>query len=163
MGDKMVNSVISLSSVSKSFLHHGRSHHVLEDISFKVNTGELVTLFGESGCGKSALLSMVGGFTFPDSGEVRINGNRVRKPERNCITLFQKQNLFPWRTVLDNVMLGLNEDKHSNKEKALASLEFVGLSDHLMSYPHELSSGMKQRVSIARAFAIKPDVILLDE
>lgn len=163
MGDYMKSSAISLSSVNKSFLHSGRSYHVLNDISFNVKAGEIVTLLGESGCGKSAILSMIGGFKSPDSGEVRINGEIVKKPNRNCITLFQKHNLFPWRNVFDNVMLALNGDKEKNKERALEALKFVGLSDHLFSYPHELSSGMKQRVSIARAFAIKPDVILLDE
>lgn len=157
------NSLIQLTNVQKSFQRNGKVTPVLKDVSLDVNRGEFVTLLGESGCGKSTILNLVGGFLFPDEGDVIVNERRVEKPERNCITLFQHHNLLPWRNVLDNVLLGLQGDNQTRKEKALEALEFVGLIDHLKSYPKELSGGMQQRVAIARAFALKPDVILMDE
>lgn len=155
--------MIQLTNVHKSFSRNRDTQQVLRDISFHVNKGEVVTLLGESGSGKSTLLNMVGGFTFPDEGEVLLNNKTVTKPERNCLILFQQQNLLPWRTVVDNVVLGLTGDKNTVLDKAKQALDFVGLNDHLHSYPHELSGGMQQRVAIARSFAMKPDVILMDE
>lgn len=147
----------------KSFNQNNVINEVVRDVSFAVGAGEIVTLLGESGCGKSTLLNIIGGFLKPDQGEVLIGGKRINKPSRNCVTLFQQHNLLPWRNVLDNVMLGLRDDKEKNHEKALTALEFVGLSNHLTSYPEELSGGMQQRVAIARAFAMNPNVILMDE
>lgn len=159
----MDRSIINLSSVYKSFRQNGVEHKVVKDISFAVDAGEIVTLLGESGCGKSTLLNIVGGFLKPDQGEVLLDGKSIDKPSRNCITLFQQHNLLPWRNVLDNVMLGLEDDKKKNYEKALTALKLVGLSNYVASYPSELSGGMQQRVAIARAFAIEPNIILMDE
>ncbi len=128
-----------------------------------VKTGEVVTLLGESGCGKSTLLNMIGGFVSPDKGEILIDNQKVSKPQRNCIILFQQHNLLPWKNVLDNVELGLQGDQKKQQKLAEEALSFVGLGDYLQSYPHELSGGMQQRVAIARAFAMKPEVILMDE
>lgn len=159
----MGKSIINLSSVCKSFIQNGVKHEVVKNVTFDVKAGEIVTLLGESGCGKSTLLNMVGGFLKPDNGEVSIDGELIDKPSRKCITLFQQHNLLPWRNVLDNVMLGLRDDKKENYEKAINALKFVGLGKYLNRYPNELSGGMQQRVAIARAFAMNPDVILMDE
>lgn len=159
----IVEPIIRFTNVHKSFYKNGYAHKVLNDISLHVNKGEVVTLLGKSGCGKSTLLNMVGGFMFPDEGEVLLKGKNVTKPIRDCVILFQQQNLLPWRTVLDNVLIGLNGERRKIENEARNALQFVGLSEYLHSYPHELSGGMKQRVAIARSFAMKPDVILMDE
>lgn len=155
--------MIEVKHVHKSFSQGNAQQQVLNDLSFGLKKGEVVTLLGESGCGKSTLLHIVGGFLQADEGEVFIAGERVKKPSRSCITLFQQHNLLPWRSVLDNVLLGLTGTKAENKEKALSVLQFVGLGQYVDRYPHELSGGMQQRVAIARAFALEPSVILMDE
>lgn len=155
--------MIEVWNVHKSFSQGKTQQQVLNDVSFELKKGEVVTLLGESGCGKSTLLHIVGGFLKADEGEVLIAGERVGKPNRTCITLFQQHNLLPWRNVLDNVLLGLTGTKAENKEKALSVLQFVGLERYRNRYPHELSGGMQQRVAIARAFALDPSVILMDE
>ncbi len=159
----MVKSIIQVEHAYKSFKQKERTQQVLKDISIDVKEGEVVTLLGESGCGKSTLLNMVGGFVFPDKGEVLIDDAKVSKPQRNCIILFQQHNLLPWKNVLDNVELGLQGNKKKQQQLAEEALSFVGLGEYLQSYPHELSGGMQQRVAIARAFAMKPEVILMDE
>lgn len=159
----MTKSIISLSNVCKSYKRNNLKKQVIKDISFTVKKGEVVTLLGESGCGKSSILNLVGGFIFPDEGKVLVNEKVVTKPERNCIILFQQHNLLPWRTVLDNVVLGLSGESKLKREKAIKVLELVDLKAYLTNYPHELSGGMQQRVAIARAFAMQPDVILMDE
>ena len=159
----MMKSIIHVENAYKSYNQKGRTQQVLKDISMDVKTGEVVTLLGESGCGKSTLLNMIGGFVFPDKGEVLIDNQKVSKPQRNCIILFQQHNLLPWKNVLDNVELGLQGDQKKQQKLAEEALSFVGLGEYLQSYPHELSGGMQQRVAIARAFAMKPEVILMDE
>src|SRR5690625_205565 len=159
----MVKLIIQVENAYKSFEQKERTQQVLKNISIDVKEGEVVTLLGESGCGKSTLLNMVGGFVFPDKGEVLIDDANVSKPQRNCIILFQKHNLLPWKNVLDNVELGLQGDKKKQQQLAEEALSFVGLGEYLQSYPHELSGGMQQRVAIARAFALEPSVILMDE
>ncbi|NLI68859.1 MAG: ABC transporter ATP-binding protein, partial [Bacilli bacterium] len=155
--------MIRVEGVGKVFSDGNESKTVLKDITFHIKKGELVTLLGESGCGKSTLLEMIGGFMKPTSGEIYIGGMRVTRPIRTCVTLFQDGNLLPWLNVLDNVMLGLSGTKAEKREKAETVLSFVGLEGHLRRFPHELSGGMKQRAAIARAFAMEPDVILMDE
>lgn len=159
----MLKSIIHVENAYKSYNQKGRTQQVLKDISMDVKTGEVVTLLGESGCGKSTLLNMIGGFVSPDKGEVLIDNQKVSKPQRNCIILFQQHNLLPWKNVLDNVELGLQGDQKKQQKLAEEALSFVGLGDYLQNYPHELSGGMQQRVAIARAFAMKPEVILMDE
>lgn len=155
--------MITVQGVTKSFPKGRGRQEVLDDISFQVNKGEVVTLLGESGCGKSTLLHIVGGFLQADQGDVLLEGKMVKGPNRQCFTLFQQNNLLPWRNVLDNVLLGLTGPKEKSLEMALEVLRFVGLERELDRYPKELSGGMQQRVAIARAFALKPDIILMDE
>lgn len=159
----MKQTVINLVHVNKSFMDHNRPHAVLQDLSFDVHEGEFVTLLGESGCGKSTILNLVGGFMHPDSGDVYVNGSKVTKPERTCLTLFQHHNLLPWRTVLDNVLLGFESIDAQINERATEALALVGLKDFANHFPKELSGGMQQRVAIARAFTMNPSVILMDE
>lgn len=158
--------MIILSDVNKTFQTNGKPTPILDDVSFHVNKGEIVTLLGKSGCGKSTLLNMAGGFLTPDSGSVVLDGKEVIRPTKRCVMLFQQRNLLPWRTVLKNVELGLEGEKMSRAKKdarVMEALKLVGLDLHMHQFPHELSGGMQQRVAIARAFAIQPDVILMDE
>ncbi|MDQ1004384.1 NitT/TauT family transport system ATP-binding protein [Neobacillus niacini] len=158
--------MIEVRDVDKEFNNGKESIHVLDHISFQVEKGEIVTLLGKSGCGKSTLLNMVGGFEKANGGMVILDGNEVRQPTRKCIMLFQQINLLPWRTVLKNVQLGLEEERISIEEmnqRVNDALTLVGLENHHHQFPHELSGGMQQRVAIARALAMQPDVILMDE
>ncbi len=162
----MLQQMIEINNVDKSFMNGTESIHVLDQVSFQVKKGEIVTLLGKSGCGKSTLLNMVGGFEKADGGTVILDGQEIKWPTRKCIMLFQQINLLPWRTVLKNVELGLEGEKISAKEKANRvedALTLVGLENHFQKFPHELSGGMQQRVAIARALAMEPDVILMDE
>lgn len=155
--------MISLKNIRKTFQRNGKEHVVLENIQFDVKKGELVTLLGESGCGKSTLLNIIGGFLQPTDGNVFINETKVTKPTRECVMLFQHNNLLPWRNVLDNVQLGLTGPKKATEQKAYHVISFVGLKGYERNFPNELSGGMQQRVAIARALAMEPSVILMDE
>lgn len=162
----MAEEMISVSGITKTFFTGGEPSRVLDDVSFTIKKGEIVTLLGKSGCGKSTLLHMVGGFTKADQGQVILDTQQVQRPTKRCVMLFQQRNLLPWRSVLKNVELGLEGEKLSaddKKERVIDALKLVGLEQHLHKFPHELSGGMQQRVAIARAFAMQPDVILMDE
>jgi NitT/TauT family transport system ATP-binding protein len=139
---------------------------VLDGINLNVKKGSFVSIVGPSGCGKSTLLYLVAGLDKADSGEIRVDGNLVSKPGPERVVVFQEAGLFPWLTVLENVTYGLNlkkMPKEEAKRKALDVLKMVHLSRYVNSYPHELSGGMKQRVSIARALVMEPDILLMDE
>lgn len=158
--------MITVSGVHKTFYNRGTPTHILDNISFDIKKGEIVTLLGKSGCGKSTLLNMVGGFESIDQGNILLEGQEVKRPTKKCVMLFQQRNLLPWRSVLKNVELGLEGERLPANEKrarVLNALKLVGLEQHTQQFPHELSGGMQQRVSIARAFAMQPDIILMDE
>ena len=138
----------------------------LKDISFQVNEGEFLCIVGPSGCGKSTLLRMIAGLDHPSSGQIRFRGDLLTSPHPKISMVFQTFALLPWRTVIQNVEFGLEVQGWNKRERmsvALDLLEMVGLkgSEHL--YPKQLSGGMKQRVGIARALAIDPEVVLMDE
>jgi NitT/TauT family transport system ATP-binding protein len=138
----------------------------LQNLSFDVEAGEFVCLVGPSGCGKSTLLRILAGLLLPDQGQVWLGGEAVTEPRRQVGLVFQQANLMPWRTVLANVLLPLevlNAPQDQARAQARELLELVGLSDFAQAYPAKLSGGMAQRVSIARALAHDPDVLLLDE
>lgn len=161
-----IKGVINVTGVSKTFESKDKSSHVLDDISFHVSEGEIVTLLGQSGCGKSTLLHIIGGFLNANEGTVTIANQAVNGPSKQCMMLFQQRNLLPWRTVLKNVLLGLEKEEYSKSEKlerAMEAIKFVGLEHHIDQFPHQLSGGMQQRVAIARAFAMEPKIILMDE
>lgn len=158
--------VIKIENVSKSFRKKKEDLQVLSEINLTINKGEIISILGESGCGKSTLLNVIGGFETADKGNVYVNGGIVTKPSRNCIMLFQDYGLLPWKSVLKNVELGLEQlelSKTERRDRALHYLNLVGLSGKEEMFPHELSGGMKQRVGIARALALQPELILMDE
>ena len=131
-----------------------------------IEKGEFICLLGPSGCGKSTLLNALAGFETVDEGSVKINGQEVKEPSPGNVTIFQNYGLLPWRTVLKNVELGLEAKKVPKVQKreiAEKTLDLVGLSNFKNAYPNQLSGGMKQRVSIARALAVSPDIIFMDE
>lgn len=136
-------------------------------VSFDVHHGERFVLLGPSGCGKSSLLKAVGGFVQPTGGEITLLGDRIRAPGPERMMVFQEfDQLFPWRTVIENVMFPMTAKswaRRDRRERARDALEKVGLAKFVNAYPHELSGGMKQRTAIARAMAMEPDILLMDE
>jgi NitT/TauT family transport system ATP-binding protein len=155
--------LISLKQVCKSF--KDGQIQALDDLSFDVKPGEFISLVGPSGCGKTTLLRLIDGLITPDSGEVLVKG-RPPEPTFSMAMVFQSARLLPWRTVAGNIefVLGLRGlSLKARKSRALALLGAVGLRDFADAYPHELSGGMQQRVGLARALAVEPDVLLMDE
>ncbi|WP_260412290.1 ABC transporter ATP-binding protein [Alkalihalobacillus sp. TS-13] len=153
---------LELKNVNKTY----GSLTVLEDLSLDVEKGEFVAIVGPSGCGKSTALRMLAGLEQPSSGEVSADGNTIREPDSNRVMIFQEHALYPWRTIEDNVGLGLelaNVSKKERRERIHNVLGKVGLENFKTYYPHQLSGGMKQRASIARALVMDPEVLLLDE
>jgi ABC-type nitrate/sulfonate/bicarbonate transport system ATPase subunit len=137
---------------------------VLRDIDLEVADGEFVCILGPSGCGKSTLLNIAGGFLQPASGEVTIDDEVVRGPDRRRIFVFQERGVFPWLTVEQNIGFGLFDLGEGERRDRIAHyVQLVGLNGFERSYPRELSGGMKQRVEVARALAVNPDVLYLDE
>ena len=155
---------LRIAGVNKTFRRDGNSVHVLEDIDLEVREGEFVCILGPSGCGKSTLLNIVGGFTQATTGTVEIDGQPVRGPDPRRIFVFQERGVFPWLTVEGNIAFGLFKLSKEERERRIAHyVKMVGLSGFEHSYPHELSGGMKQRVEVARALAVNPDMLFLDE
>jgi len=164
--------VIRFDGVSKVFKRQdGRGEFVAVDkLSFEIGKGEIVAVLGKTGCGKSTMFNIVAGLTEATSGKVSVIG---RDPFRDFAQfrgkigiVFQGDRLMPWRSALDNVMLGLQIldcEPREAESRARGWLERLGLSGHEHDYPHALSGGMRQRVSIARAFAVDPDILLCDE
>jgi NitT/TauT family transport system ATP-binding protein len=144
----------------------GGAVEALRAINLQVADGEFVSLVGASGSGKTTLLRLVDGLQPPTSGEVLLDGRPIRGPAPDRGFVFQQDCLMPWRTVLDNVGLGLKlkgVGRRQREETSRRLLEIVGLADFARHYPHELSGGMRQRVNLARALAIDPEVLLMDE
>jgi ABC-type nitrate/sulfonate/bicarbonate transport system ATPase subunit len=137
---------------------------VLSSIDLEVKDGELVCILGPSGCGKSTLLNVVGGFLKAAGGEVLIDGQEVTGPDPRRIFVFQERGVFPWLTVEGNVAFGLFRLGAAERAERIAHyVKLVGLSGFENAYPQELSGGMKQRLEVARALAVNPDVLFLDE
>jgi len=159
--------MIEIASVSKRFETSGRkSHLALSAINLTVDDGAFVSILGPSGCGKSTLLYIVGGFVAPSEGVARMKGAAITGPGPDRGPVFQEFALFPWKTVLGNVMYGLWQQgvKRTEAEaQSLRLIEMVGLKGFEHFYPKELSGGMKQRVAIARTLAYRPSVLLMDE
>jgi len=152
------------SGVSMSFRADGKVIPVLDGIDLDVYEGELICLLGPSGCGKSTLLNIMGGFLAPTKGAVSIDGEVVKGPDRRRIFVFQERGVFPWLTVAANIGFGLGDlSEKERRERVARYVELVGLQGFEQAYPGELSGGMKQRVEVARALAVNPDVLYLDE
>ena len=157
---------VELSNVSKVYSDSPQVLTALDRISFQVNEGEFLCIVGPSGCGKSTLLRMIAGLDKPSTGEIRFRGDLVTAPHPKISMVFQTFALLPWRTVLGNVEFGLEVQGWAKKKREAVSqelLEMVGLKGSENLYPKQLSGGMKQRVGIARALAIDPEVVLMDE
>src|SRR5438874_572511 len=137
---------------------------VLQHIDLDVSEGEFVCILGPSGCGKSTLLNIVAGFLQPTSGEVTIDGQPVSGPDPRRIFVFQERGVFPWLTVEGNIGFGLFRLSNEEKARRIAHyVKLVGLSGLEQAYPQELSGGMKQRLEVARALAVNPDMLFRDE
>lgn len=142
------------------------SERVLNDVDLEVEAGTFVSVLGPSGCGKTTLLRIIGGLVRPTEGAVEIDGRRVTGPPQSTATVFQDHNLFPWRKALHNVefpleLLGVQRSER--RAKAMESLRRVGLEKYANNYPRQLSGGMQQRVGIARALSVEPQLLLMDE
>jgi len=158
--------LLELNRVSKSFSHAKGTLRVLEDISFSVAEGELVAIVGPSGCGKSTMLRIVNGLIPATTGQVLYNGRQVDGINLECALVFQSFALMPWLTIKSNVELGLEAQgmaPEAREKKAGIYIDKVGLDGFEEAYPRELSGGMKQRVGLARALAVEPRVLLMDE
>lgn len=160
----VVETKLCAERIYMSFTRDGASLPVLEDINLDVGNGEFLCLLGPSGCGKSTLLSTIAGFLAPTSGEVRIDGEIVRRPDPRRIFVFQERGVFPWLTVEGNIGFGLFNLPRAERQHRIAHyIKMVGLEGFEKAYPPELSGGMKQRLEVARALAVNPDMLFLDE
>jgi NitT/TauT family transport system ATP-binding protein len=153
-----------------SIAYAGRADSIvlaIDRVDLSVNRGEFVCLLGPSGCGKTTLLNAVAGFLPVSSGALTLKGTPIRRPGPDRAMVFQQPGLLPWRDVLHNVTYGLEMSGRMRGREAAAHastlLELVGLTDFSHSYPHQLSGGMQQRVNLARALAVEPELLLLDE
>ena len=159
---------LSIENVSKVYQTPRGPYTVLEDVNLTVNEGEFICVIGHSGCGKSTLLNMVSGFAHPTEGSVRVGGKSIVEPGPDRMVVFQGYALLPWLTALENVYLAVDSvypQKSQAEKTAIAKdhLAMVGLTEAMDKKPPQISGGMKQRVSIARALAIRPQVLILDE
>jgi NitT/TauT family transport system ATP-binding protein len=164
---KPASAMIEIDGVSKVFQTSTRQNHLaLSDISLSVANGAFVSILGPSGCGKSTLLYIVGGFVQPTRGIAKMKGKAITRPGPDRGPVFQEFALFPWKSVLGNVVYGPRQQGVKSAEadaQARALLEMVGLKGFEDFYPKELSGGMKQRVALARTLAYHPEVLLMDE
>lgn len=158
--------MIRLQGVSQVYVSEREASLVLEDLNLQVEQGEFVSLVGPSGCGKTTLLSIIAGLLAPTSGEVNVKGRLVDGPSAHIGYMLQQDYLFPWRTILDNALIGLeltgrlDERSRARTRELLAGM---GLSGTENQYPSELSGGMRQRVALVRTLATEPGLLLLDE
>lgn len=162
--------VIKVKGVSKVFAEHdakpGEELVAIKRADLQVANGEFVSLLGPSGCGKSTLLDIIGGLVAPTAGEILIEGEPIHGPTPKIAMVFQSMSLFPWRTAIDNVEFGLQlkgVERDARRQTALAMVDLVGLKGFEDKYPSQLSGGMNQRLAIARALALNPDILLMDE
>jgi len=138
----------------------------LARLDLAIADGEFVAVVGPSGCGKTTCLRLVAGFEYPSAGSVSVDGRRVAGPGPDRAVVFQQFALFPWKTVFDNIALGLRNkgvDKAEKTARVAKAIELMNLEGYEAAFPHQLSGGMQQRVAIARAYVLDPDVLLMDE
>ncbi len=168
MSDQIEN-IIDVQKLNKIFTSNdGQKVHALKDIDLEVKRGEFISLIGPSGCGKSTLLRLIADLIEPTAGDLLVNGHtpRTARLNREYGFIFQRATLYDWRTVIKNVQLPLEVMKYSRQqreERAREMLDLVELADFADHYPWQLSGGMQQRVSIARALAFQPNLLLMDE
>jgi nitrate/nitrite transport system ATP-binding protein len=164
-----MSAYLSIENVSMRFARAGQVSEVLSDVSLKIERGEFVALIGHSGCGKSTLLNIVAGLLHASAGTVILDGKQVTSPGPDRAVVFQNHSLLPWLTVYENVRLGVDKvfagkkSREQRHEWTLHNLDLVEMTAAKDKRPGEISGGMKQRVGIARALAMEPKVLLLDE
>jgi nitrate/nitrite transport system ATP-binding protein len=164
-----MNSFIQVQNAEMVFTTRKGRFHALREIDLAVAKGEFVTLIGHSGCGKSTLLNLIAGLLVPTSGVLLCDNREIAAPGPERAVVFQNHSLLPWLTCFENVHLavervfGGNESRTALKQRTDAALELVGMAHACAKRPHEISGGMKQRVGIARALAMEPKVLLMDE
>jgi NitT/TauT family transport system ATP-binding protein len=155
---------LSIRGVSKAFRDSAETVQALAGIDLDVRAGEFVCVLGPSGCGKSTLLNLCAGFERPDTGTIEIDGRPVTGPDPRRMFVFQEYAVFPWMSVRDNIAFGLSE---SDAAEAAATVEhyvdLIGLQGFENAFPDQLSGGMRQRVAVARALAVRPDILYMDE
>jgi ABC-type nitrate/sulfonate/bicarbonate transport system ATPase subunit len=155
-----MKSIIRTENISLSFTETGQ---VLESISLNVKDGEFVSIIGPSGSGKSTIFQCIGGVLLPEKGDIFLGDKKITGEPGHISYMPQQNSLLPWRTVLENVLLGQELHKKTNVEEAKSWLHKVGLSEYENAYPHQLSGGMKQRVAFIRALISPASLLLLDE
>ncbi|MEC5385915.1 ABC transporter ATP-binding protein [Uliginosibacterium sp. H3] len=161
--------LVQVQDVGMRFDTKKGSFIALRDVNLDISEGEVITLIGHSGCGKSTLLNLIAGLTLPTDGGLICNGREIAGPGPERAVVFQNHSLLPWLTCFDNVMLavervfGAKEGKAKLKSRTKAALEMVHMEHAMNKFPHEISGGMKQRIGIARAFAMEPKILLMDE
>src|SRR6266545_4773009 len=161
---KAVSTKLRAEAINMIFTRDGVSTNVLVNVDLEVGNGEFVCLLGPSGCGKSTFLNIAAGFLAPTSGAIRIDGEVVDGPDPRRIFVFQERGVFPWLSVEGNIDFGLFKlPKQERRRRIEYYVKLVGLQGFEAAYPGELSGGMKQRLEVARALAVKPDMLFLDE
>ena len=161
-----MSALLELKNINLTYQTLRAETQAIKDVSFKINEGEFVSIVGPSGCGKTTILSMISGLLKPTSGDVFIAGEKITKVSTNVGYMLQRDNLFEWLTVYENILIGpkINHKKNClTKEKLNELILKYGLSGFEKSKPAELSGGMRQRVSLIRTLAINPKLLLLDE
>ena len=164
-----MKTLVKIEKVGQTFNTKSGKFTALRDIDLNIREGEVVSLIGHSGCGKSTLLNLIAGLTLPSSGVLLCEEREIPGPGPERAVVFQNHSLLPWMTCFENVMLGVEqvfgrkEKKSKLKERVTAALEMVHMAHAMHKFPHEVSGGMKQRVGIARAFAMEPKILLMDE
>jgi len=162
----VVSPILQAHALSKTFATAQGDIQAVANIDLAVETGQFLCIVGPSGCGKSTLLELLGGLLPPTSGQVLLAGETLTDPPPEISVVFQKPNLMPWRTVINNILLPLQirgVPPHKAQKQAKDTLALVGLSEFEHSYPKELSGGMEQRIAVARALIQQPSILLLDE
>jgi len=161
--------IVKIENVGQTFNTRSGKFTALRDINLDIRPREVVSLIGHSGCGKSTLLNLIAGLTLPSSGLLLCDNREIAGPSPERAVVFQNHSLLPWMTCFENVMLGVEqvfgrkEGKPKLKARVEAALAMVHMEHALHKFPHEISGGMKQRVGIARAFAMEPKILLMDE
>ncbi|RTL29080.1 MAG: ABC transporter ATP-binding protein [Rhodocyclaceae bacterium] len=164
-----MNAIVKVENVGMTFDTKKGRFVALQNVNLQIRQGEVVSLIGHSGCGKSTLLNLIAGLTLPSSGAMICNGREIAGPGPERSVVFQNHSLLPWLTCFENVHLavervfGAKEGKDKLKARTNAALEMVHMSHAAQKMPHEISGGMKQRIGIARAFAMEPKILLMDE
>ncbi|WP_070120588.1 ABC transporter ATP-binding protein [Bacillus marinisedimentorum] len=159
-------SFLTLEGIHHTYFSKTSVTTAIDEVSLAVEEGEFVSFLGPSGCGKTTLLSIIAGLLMPTCGKAAINGKTVQRPDGEIGYMLQQDYLFPWKTIAENIFLGLktmNKLNEDTKERSLRLLEDMGLGNVEQQYPDELSGGMRQRVALVRTLAVNPKLLLLDE